>query len=73
MAVKTRSMLKVRTQEIVKQSEDPLRTIEIHEIVRQEFPNVCTSCNRLSKYLQADKEINFDRRIKAWSSLKIKD
>ena len=73
MAVKTRSMLKIRSQEIVKQSSDPMRTIQVHEIVKNEFPNVRTSCNRLSKYLQADKEINFDRRIKAWSTLKIKD
>lgn len=73
MAVKTRSMLKLRSQEIVRQSPDPIKTLQVHEIVKQEFPNVRTSVNRLSKYLQADKGISFDPKIKAWSRLKIKD
>lgn len=73
MGLQTRSMLKIRSQEIVRQSPDPLKTIQVHEIVRHEFPNVSTSCNRLSKYLQADKELCFDKRIKAWLPLKIKD
>lgn len=71
MPVKTRSMLKLRSQQIVKEAGMPIKTAQVHEIVKHEFPNVSTSTNRLSKYLQADKEIIFDKKIKAWFKPKI--
>lgn len=68
----TKTHLKLRVQDIVLSSDRPLKTSEVQQVIEQEFSNVRTSPNRLTKYIKAHPDIIFDKKIKSWTHPKIK-